>query len=57
MRKLDEWANKWQMQFDKDKCVLMHLGKSNSQFEYMLGNDILKKTVKEKDLGVVSIPV
>jgi len=53
LRKLDEWASKWQMQFNKDKCTVMHLGKSNSQFEYMIGNDILKKTIKEKDLGVV----
>jgi len=52
LRKLDEWAKNWQMQFNKDKCVVMHIGRSNKQFEYKLGDDVLKASVKEKDLGI-----
>jgi len=53
LRKLDEWANNWQMQFNKDKCVVMHVGKSNEHFEYKLGDNILKTSAREKDLGVL----
>jgi Reverse transcriptase (RNA-dependent DNA polymerase) len=31
LRKLDEWAKNWQMQFNKDKCVVMHIGRLNNQ--------------------------
>jgi hypothetical protein len=37
LRKLDEWAKNWQMQFNKDKCVVMHVGRSNSKFDYERG--------------------
>jgi ribonucleases P/MRP protein subunit RPP40 len=37
----------------QDKCVIMHVGRSNSQFDYKLGDKLLKTTVKEKDLGVM----
>ena len=36
LTKLDEWARNWQMQLNEDKCVVMHLGRSNSQFDYKL---------------------
>jgi len=53
LRKLDEWAKNWQMQFNKDKCVVMHIGRLNNQYEYKLGDDILKKSVQERDLGII----
>ena len=53
LRKLDEWARNWQMQFNQDKCVVMHVGRCNSQFDYKLGNKLLNTTGKEKDLGVM----
>jgi ribonuclease P/MRP protein subunit RPP40 len=57
LRKLDAWTNNWQMQFNKDKCVVMHVGRSNNQFEYRLGDTCLKSSTKEKDLGVLLILV
>jgi hypothetical protein len=41
------------MKFNTDKCVVMHIGRSNNQFEYKLGDNALKKSGKERDLGVI----
>ena len=41
------------MQFNADKCVVLHLGKENQQYEYMLGNNKLRKSRIEKDLGII----
>ena len=53
LKKLAEWADKWQMQFNVDKCVVMHLGRNNSRHEYTLGETVLRTTDLEKDLGVM----
>ena len=53
LKKLDEWAKNWQMEFNKDKCVVMHIGKANNQFQYMLGDNLLKKSTQERDLGII----
>ena len=29
--KLDEWANKWEMNFNVDKCSVMQIGHNNMQ--------------------------
>ncbi len=51
--RLSEWSQKWQMKFNVDKCSVIHLGHKNKQFNYSLGENELKKSVKEKDLGIV----
>ena len=50
---LDEWSKKWQMQFNVEKCVVMHMGRKNKQNEYMLGNKKLRKSIRERDLGII----
>jgi ribonucleases P/MRP protein subunit RPP40 len=51
--KLDEWSKKWQMEFNKDKCMVMHVGKSNCKTVYKLGDTILKSSTQERDLGII----
>jgi hypothetical protein len=34
------------------KCVVIHVGKSNRQFDYKLGDTVLKTTIIVKDLGI-----
>ena len=53
LKKLAEWADKWQMQFNVDKCVVMHLGHNNLHHNYMLGDNVLHNTNLERDLGVM----
>ena len=31
-----EWADKWQMEFNVDKCKVMHIGKKNAKFPYYM---------------------
>ncbi|CAJ0960820.1 unnamed protein product [Ranitomeya imitator] len=50
--KLEALADKWQMNFNGDKCKVMHLGRSNKMYNYVLNSKTLGKTVNEKDLGV-----
>lgn len=50
--RLIEWAEKWMMSFNKDKCKVLHLGSRNLKLTYNLGGDLLSDTDVEKDLGI-----
>ena len=50
---LTDWTQKWLMQFNSDKCKVLHLGKKNPQYSYCMGSTMLQKANSEKDLGVI----
>ena len=50
---LSEWAARWQMQFNVDKCKVMHLGRTNPCFDYIMNSQVLQRAATEKDLGVL----
>ena len=41
------------MQFNVEKCVVIHMGRGNKENEYMLGNRKLRKSNRERDLGII----
>ena len=43
----------WQMEFNSDKCVVMHVGNSNPKRQYKFCNAALKSVEQERDLGVI----
>uniref|UniRef100_A0A8C5R211 Reverse transcriptase domain-containing protein n=1 Tax=Leptobrachium leishanense TaxID=445787 RepID=A0A8C5R211_9ANUR len=51
--KLGDWALKWQMRFNLDKCKVMHFGVKNTQAIYTLNGTELGKSKQEKDLGII----
>ena len=51
--KLMDWADKWGMKFNTDKCKVMHLGHSNPQYQYKMGSKVLGNTETERDIGVL----
>ena len=53
LRELENWAKKWKMSFNVDKCKIMHLGYGNAKYEYELNNTTLSESTGEKDLGVL----
>ena len=54
---LEKWSSKWLLGLNLEKCKIMHVGKSNPNFNYqMLSNGVkfsLEKSVLEKDVGVM----
>ena len=50
---LHNWTSNWQMQFNTDKCSVIHVGNNNPHHKYKLGDNSLKSSVKEKDLGII----
>ena len=43
------WSAIWQMSFNIDKCVVMHIGNTNLNHQYMMDDVPLKVTEREKD--------
>ena len=48
---LQKWTEEWQMQFNVEKCKVMHIGKHNPEFRYTLLDKQLETVNEEKDLG------
>jgi hypothetical protein len=41
------------MQYNVDKCYMLHVGKNNRRHEYQLGGVTLESSKYEKDVGVI----
>ncbi|PKU32330.1 rna-directed dna polymerase from mobile element jockey-like [Limosa lapponica baueri] len=53
LNRLESWAEKNLMRFNKGKCKVLHLGRKNPRHQYRLGVDLLGSTTEEKDLGIL----
>ena len=60
INKVVAWTNTWLMRLNVSKCKVMHLGKRNSQHNYLMSSNyggklsiLIEKTKEEKDLGVL----
>ena len=40
------------MDFNVDKCKVMHIGRNNPEYEYSMNNSVLQEVQQEKDLGL-----
>ncbi|CAM5165820.1 unnamed protein product [Natator depressus] len=53
LTELSDWAAKWQMKFNVDKCKVMQKGKNNPNYTYNMMGTNLATANQEKDLGVI----
>ncbi|GAB0207177.1 mitochondrial enolase superfamily member 1 [Grus japonensis] len=54
MDRLESWAERNHMKFNKGKRRVLHLGKNNPMHQYRLGVDLLGSSSQEKDQGVLA---
>jgi len=54
---LEAWSQKWQIEFNIDKCSVVHIGKDNAEYDYFMTINNVHKQLSnsdgEKDLGVL----
>jgi len=51
--RLGEWAERWQMKFNIEKCSVLHIGRNNAEHKYELNHNLLKANNAKRDLGVM----
>ena len=53
LKKLVAWSKEWQMDFNGNKCKVLHFGHKNGQVHYVMDGNILESVEEEWDLGVI----
>ena len=49
---LEKWCETWGMQFNAQKCCILHFGNQNMKHQYRMNGQILQSYSDQKDLGI-----
>ena len=49
---IQNWADTWQMTFNREKCKVLHTGNTNGHYKYHMGDTEIEEGIYKKDLGV-----
>ena len=50
LNQLEEWAEKWKLEFYADKCEVLHFGRSNQGRTYKVNGKVLRSAVEQRDI-------
>ena len=50
---LEQWSERWGMEFNAGKCCFIHLGRQNQEFPYFMNGRNISSSSEQKDLGVI----
>ena len=53
MDRLGEWAKKWQMEYNVERCEVMSFGRKSGGIDYFLNGEMLRKSETHRNLGVI----
>ena len=53
LQRLVDWSNRWLMEFNAAKCTVIHVGRNNQRYEYVMGEQKLSAVDEERDLGIM----
>ena len=53
LNKLSKWSKDCQMEFNIDKCSVIHIGAKNGKNKYSFCDSKLRVSSKERDLGII----
>jgi len=51
--RLESWAQRNLMKFNKGKCRVLYLGRNNPMYQYKIRGDLLETSSAERDLGLL----
>eukprot|EP00061_Rhincodon_typus_P009573 g33185.t1 len=49
---MGHWAEEWQMEFNLDKCEVLHFGEANKGMTYTFNGRALRRVTELRNLGV-----
>ncbi|PKU46054.1 rna-directed dna polymerase from mobile element jockey-like [Limosa lapponica baueri] len=52
--RLERWAHANLMNFNQDKCKILHVGQGNTKHKYRLGRESIESSPEKKDLRVLA---
>ena len=50
---LSKWSKTWSLEFNVDKCKVIHFGRDNPNTVYSINGKNVKVVTEEKDLGII----
>lgn len=53
LTEVESWSKIWKMQLNEEKCTVLSIGTTNTEFPYVLNNITLKHVEEQKDLGII----
>jgi len=51
LQRLFDWDKEWQMEFNVDKCKVIHIGNSKNKLQALYGQEIVEESARREGSG------